>query len=109
FAGATGPRVITLVANGGTAGEWDVPAGALLTQEQLTALQQGKLYVIATSVANPRGEIRGQIVPGNIVVTFSRLDRTPEVAALGASQKNACSSRKYSRVCSVASCGMPSE
>src|SRR5205814_2394840 len=43
----------------------------------------GKLYVIATSVANPRGEIRGQIVPGNIVVTFSRLDRTPEVAALG--------------------------
>ena len=83
FAGATGPRVITLVANGGTAGEWDVPAGALLTQEQLTALQQGKLYVIATSVANPRGEIRGQIVPGNIVVTFSRMDRTPEVAALG--------------------------
>src|SRR5437588_8023099 len=83
FAGATGPRVITLVANGGTAGEWDVPAGALLTQEQLTALQQGKLYVIATSVANPRGEIRGQIVPGNLVVTFSRMDRTPEVAAVG--------------------------
>src|SRR5213080_3076215 len=83
FAGATGPRVITLVANGGTAGQWDVPAGALLTQEQLTALQQGKLYVIATSVANPRGEIRGQIVPDNIVVTFSRMDRTPQVAALG--------------------------
>src|SRR6184192_1589994 len=38
FAGATGPRVITLVANGGTAGEWDVPAGALLTDRKSTRL-----------------------------------------------------------------------
>jgi hypothetical protein len=83
FAGATGPRVITLVANGGAAGEWDVPANALLTAEQVSALQQGKLYVIATSAANPRGEVRGQIVPDNIVVTFSSIDRTQEVAAVG--------------------------
>ena len=83
FAGATGPRAITLEAHAGTAGEWDVPASALLTAEQVTALLQGKLYVIATSVANPRGEIRGQIVPDNIVVTFSSLERTQEVAAVG--------------------------
>jgi hypothetical protein len=83
FAGATGPRAITLEAHGGTAGEWDVPANALLTAEQVTALLQGKLYVIATSVANPRGEIRGQIVPDTIVVTFSSLERSQEVAAVG--------------------------
>jgi len=83
FAGATGPRAITLEANGGTAGEWDVPANALLTAEQVTALLQGKLYVIATSVANPRGEIRGQIAPDNIVVTFSSMERSQEVVAVG--------------------------
>jgi hypothetical protein len=82
FAGATGPRVITL-ANGGAAGEWEVPAGALLTAEQVSALQQGKLYVIAATAANPRGEVRGQIVPDNIVVTFSGLERTQELAAVG--------------------------
>jgi hypothetical protein len=83
FAGATGPRAITLEAHAGTAGEWDVPADALLTAEQVTALLQGKLYVIATSVANPRGEIRGQIVPDNIVVTFSGMERSQEVVAVG--------------------------
>ena len=83
FAGATGPRAIALEAHGGTAGEWGVPANALLTAEQVTALLQGKLYVIATSVANPRGEIRGQIVPDNIVVTFSSMERNQEVAAVG--------------------------
>jgi hypothetical protein len=82
FAGATGPRVITL-ANGDAAGEWDVPANALLTAEQVTALQQGRLYVIATSAANPRGEVRGQIVPDNIVVAFSSLERTQALAAVG--------------------------
>jgi hypothetical protein len=82
FAGATGPRVIAL-ANGGAAGQWDVPGNALLTAEQVSALQQGKLYVIATSAANPRGEVRGQIVPDNIVVTFSSMDRSQEVAAVG--------------------------
>ena len=83
FAGATGPRAIALEAHGGTAGEWGVPANALLTAEQVTALLQGKLYVIATSVANPRGEIRGQIVPDNIVVTFSSMERSQELAAVG--------------------------
>jgi hypothetical protein len=83
FAGTTGPRVITLVANGGASGEWQVPAGALLTAEQVSALQQGKLYVIATSAANPRGEVRGQLVPDNIVVTFSSMERSQELAAVG--------------------------
>jgi hypothetical protein len=78
FAGATGAAVITLAANGGTAGEWDVPAGALLTADQMTALLRGKLYVIATSAANPAGEIRGQITPDNVTVVFSGLAGTQE-------------------------------
>jgi hypothetical protein len=73
FAGALGAGVIALAANGGTAGEWDVPAGALLTADQVTALLQGKLYVIAASAANPAGEIRGQITPDNVTVVFSGL------------------------------------
>jgi len=79
FAGATGAGVITLAANGVTAGEWDVPAGALLTADQVTALLQGKLYVIAVSAADPAGEIRGQITPDNVTVIFSDLAGSQEV------------------------------
>jgi len=81
FAGATGASLITLAANGSTAGEWDVPAGALLTADQVTALLQGKLYVIATSAANPAGEIRGQITPDNVTLVFLRPGRLPGGAA----------------------------
>jgi hypothetical protein len=87
FAGALGASVITLAANAGTAGEWDVPAGALLTADQVTALLQGKLYVIATSAANPAGEIRGQITPDNVTVVFSGLagsQEAPPVAGTAA-------------------------
>ena len=79
FAGATGASLITLAANGSTAGEWDVPASALLTADQVTALLQGKLYVIATSAANPAGEIRGQITPDNVTVVLSALAGSQEV------------------------------
>jgi hypothetical protein len=78
FAGATGAGVITLAANAGTAGEWDVPAGALLTADQMTALLQGKLYVIATSAAHPAGEIRAQITPDNVTVVFSDMAGSQE-------------------------------
>jgi CHRD domain/Bacterial Ig domain len=79
FAGNTGASLITLAANAGTAGEWDVPAGALLTADQVTALLQGKLYVIAMSAANPSGELRGQITPANVTVTFAALAGSQEV------------------------------
>jgi len=83
FAGATGPALIRLTPSGGNASEWEVPANALLTAEQLTALSQGKLYVLATSAANPRGEIRGQITPENIAVTFSTMAPAPQARSLG--------------------------
>jgi hypothetical protein len=82
FAGNSGGKLITLTANGGGGGEWDVPAGALLTADQLTALLQGRLYVIATTAANPNGEIRGQITPANVTVVFSAMSAAQEVPPL---------------------------
>ena len=82
FAGATGPALIRLSPSGDNTAEWEVPADALLTAEQLTALSQGKLYVIATSAANPRGEIRGQIAPDNVAVTFSTMAPAAEARSV---------------------------
>jgi hypothetical protein len=82
FAGNTGAAAITLTASAGTAGEWDLPAGALLTADQVTALLEGKLYVLATSAANPAGELRGQIAPANVSVNFANLAGAQEVPAV---------------------------
>jgi hypothetical protein len=83
FAGSNGAAVMRLAPAAGSAGAWEVPQGALLTPEQVTALMQGRLYVIATSAANPGGEIRGQVAPGNVVVRFTELAASPEAARLG--------------------------
>lgn len=79
FAGSTGSAIITLTTNGSTAGEWDLPAGALLTDDQMTALMQGGLYLVAASAANPSGEMRGQITPANVMVTFAPMQGGQEV------------------------------
>jgi trimeric autotransporter adhesin len=60
-------------------GEWDVPGGALLTAEQITALLQGGLYLTASSAAQPDGELRGQVTPGNITVILSAMSGSQEV------------------------------
>jgi hypothetical protein len=83
FAGAQGPALFALTRHGAGASEWEVPPGALLTAEQLGSLGQGKLYVIASSARHPNGEIRGQLVPESIVVTFSELTASPAARALG--------------------------
>lgn len=83
FAGASGPALIGLTPSG-SAGEWSVPSGAVLTSEQLSAFSQGRLYVVAASAAYPRGEIRGQVLPDNVVVTFSPLARAAEARGVAA-------------------------
>ncbi len=83
FAGSTGEALITLAPRPGSAGEFVVPANVTLSPEQAAALAQGRLYVIATSAANPNGEIRGQLAPDNVRVAFSELSASPEAAALG--------------------------
>jgi hypothetical protein len=83
FAGSSGASLIMLTPGAAGTLEWQLPAGALLTAEQLTALMQGRLYVVATSAAHPEGEVRGQLVPANIKVMFSPLSAAPAAAELG--------------------------
>ena len=59
--GKNGPPILTL--NKVSDSEWSVPEGAKLTDEQHVAFKAGELYVNVHTVANKRGEIRGQIIP----------------------------------------------
>jgi hypothetical protein len=83
FAGSTGEAVVTLTPRAGSAGEFVVPANVTLSPGQAAAFAQGRLYVIATSAANPDGEIRGQLAPDSVRVSFSELSASPDAAALG--------------------------
>jgi hypothetical protein len=83
FAGSTGEALVTLAPRAGSAGEFVVPPNVVLSAAQAGALAQGRLYVLATSDANPNGEIRGQLAPESVRVSFSELDASPEAAALG--------------------------
>ena len=83
FAGSSGEAVATLAPRAGSVGEFVVPANVTLSTEQAAAFAQGRLYVLATSEANPNGEIRGQLAPESVRVTFSELATAPEAAALG--------------------------
>jgi CHRD domain len=83
FAGSSGEAVVTLAPRAGSAGEFAVPANVTLSAEQARAFSQGGLYALATSTANPSGEIRGQLAPDNVRVNFSQLTPSRAAAALG--------------------------
>jgi len=85
FAGSNGEAVLALAPHAGSSAQWDVPEGTRLTTEQAAALMQGRLYMLATSSANPEGELRGQLAPESVHVVFSPLSASPEAAARGAS------------------------
>jgi hypothetical protein len=59
--GEAGPPIITLTK--GVDGSWSVPAGAKLTDDQLAAFKDGKLYVNVHSDQHKPGEIRAQLTP----------------------------------------------
>ena len=83
FAGSNGEVLLSLAPRTGHAGEWQVPANSTLSAAQLAAFGAGRLYVLATSAAHPAGEIRGQLAPAGVHVTFSELSPSPEADALG--------------------------
>lgn len=58
-AGVNGPIIVPLTQT--APNTWSVPTGTTLTEEQATAFAAGGLYINAHNVANPNGEIRGQI------------------------------------------------
>jgi hypothetical protein len=59
--GQAGPPIITLVK--GDKGEWTVPPGSKLTDEQFASFKAGNLYVNVHSAEHKPGEIRGQLKP----------------------------------------------
>ena len=60
-AGVNGPVIVPLTKT--SEGVWSVPAGSMLTAEQLKAYRAGGLYVNVHTDANKGGEIRAQLVP----------------------------------------------
>jgi hypothetical protein len=83
-AGTSGEALLALAPRAGQAGEWQVPANTALSAAQVAALGAGRLYVLASSAAHPAGEIRGQLAPEGVRVTFSELSPSLEADALGA-------------------------
>ncbi len=79
FAGANGVALIALAQNAAASGEWDLAPNAMLTSDQVAALLEGGLYIAAASTANPNGELRGQIIPGNVRVVWTSLAGAQEV------------------------------
>jgi len=59
--GQSGPPIITLNKEAG--GEWSVPEGSKLTDEQYASFKAGNLYVNVHSAEHQPGEIRGQLKP----------------------------------------------
>ena len=57
--GENGPPIIALTQS--SPGEWTVPPGAKLTDEQYQSLKDGKLYINVHSDAHKDGEIRTQL------------------------------------------------
>jgi len=73
YAGQNGGVMIVLTQDGGDAGHWSV-SGEQLDSAGLADYMRGKLYVNLHTLANPAGEIRGQIAPRDIQVVFSAMD-----------------------------------
>ena len=80
FAGTTGGVAIGLALDPDNMSHWSV--SETFTEEQYADLWAGGLYVNVHSPANPGGELRGQLLPGNITVIWTDLSGANEVPAV---------------------------
>ncbi|MDP4192408.1 MAG: CHRD domain-containing protein [Bacteroidota bacterium] len=85
--GDTGAIVKTITGNfrGNTAvGVWTKSDVEPLTDQMISALLNGKIYVNVHTTSHPNGEIRGQIIPASgtgFKATLSALEQVPSVAS----------------------------
>lgn len=68
FAGIVGGIIVPLDPDGAVAGKFDVPAATVLATDDLASFLAGGMYVNAHTAANPGGEVRTQVVAGDIDV-----------------------------------------
>ena len=73
YAGQNGGVMIALQQDMADAGHWSV-IGAQLDDTGLADYLGGRVYVNLHTMANPGGEIRGQIAPRDIQIVFSPMD-----------------------------------
>ncbi|MCH9005106.1 MAG: CHRD domain-containing protein [Proteobacteria bacterium] len=84
YAGAIGGIEIVLIQDGAEPGHWFAEEQAL-NAGQLTSLLAGATYVNVHTMANPGGEVRGQVIPEGILLALGRLDggqAVPPIASL---------------------------
>jgi hypothetical protein len=81
YGGLNGPVVIGLTQDGGDPAHWFAEEQTL-DAAQLDAFLSGATYINVHSPAHPGGEIRGQVIPGNIVFAHGQLEGRQEVPAV---------------------------
>lgn len=81
FGGLNGPVEIGLTQDGTNPAHWLAERQAL-DATQLAAVLAGETYINVHSPANPGGEVRGQVVPEDIIFAFGRLDGSQEIPAV---------------------------
>lgn len=77
--GVNGPVIVPLTETPAGSGLWVVPAGQVLTVGQVASFNAGNLYFNVHSLANPDGEIRGQILPATVKIGNATLVGSKEV------------------------------
>jgi hypothetical protein len=83
--GVSGGVTVALVETPPGSGIWAVPTNVALTAAQVASFNAGELYFNVHSVANPTGEIRGQIVPATLTVKTAQLSGTQEIPPVATS------------------------
>ncbi len=81
YAGSSGPVLVALLQDASDTGHWFVEDAAL-NAAGLEAFAAGRLYVNVHSLANPGGEIRGQVLPDGVTVIDVPMSGEQEVPAV---------------------------
>jgi hypothetical protein len=79
-AGVVGSPVITMTSNGN--GIYSVPPNTVLSTGNVTSFNNNDLYFNVNTQANPTGELRGQILKGDIRLGTASLSGAKEVPAV---------------------------